>query len=156
MGLRRFAPGKSGLNNAAAGSWLVGQDDFKRARRFKINQGCRRFAQRAQCLPRSRRRRRRNDFAEAAPEFDGGRGELKVDGQVVATGKQANSIAFQQVADETFDVGVDTRTGVNDEDYQAPFPLNGTINKLTFTLGPSQLTAEDQKAAATAIAITKD
>jgi arylsulfatase len=31
-----------------------------------------------------------------------------VEGQVVATGKQANSIAFLEVADETFDVGVDT------------------------------------------------
>ena len=41
----------------------------------------------------------------------GGTGVLKVDGKVVATGKQANSIAFLQVADETFDIGVDTRTG---------------------------------------------
>ena len=41
----------------------------------------------------------------------GGSGVLKVDGKVVATGKQANSIAFLQVADETFDVGLDTRTG---------------------------------------------
>ena len=40
----------------------------------------------------------------------GGSGVLKVDGKVVATGKQANSIAFLQVSDETFDVGVDTRT----------------------------------------------
>jgi hypothetical protein len=36
-----------------------------------------------------------------------------------------NSIAFLQVADETFDVGVDTRTGVNDKDYQVPFAFNG-------------------------------
>jgi hypothetical protein len=86
----------------------------------------------------------------------GGSGELKVDGQAVATGKQANSIAFQQVANETFDIGVDTRTAVNDKDYQAPFPFNGTINKLTFKLGPSQLTAEDRKAAAKAIAIATD
>jgi hypothetical protein len=86
----------------------------------------------------------------------GGSGVLKVDGQVVATGKQANSIAFQQVCDETFDVGVDTRTGVNDEDYQAPFPFSGKINKLTFQIGPSQLTAENKKAAAFAIAIAKD
>jgi arylsulfatase len=60
------------------------------------------------------------------------------------------------VADETFDVGVDTRTGVNDADYLAPFPFNGKINKLTFKLGPSQLTAEDRKAAAKAIGITAD
>ena len=97
------------------------------------------------------------DYAYDGPgAAKGGSGELKVDGQVVATGKQANSIAFQQVADETFDVGVDTRTGVNDTDYLAPFPFNGKINKLTFKLGPSQLTAEDRKAAAKAIGITAD
>ena len=86
----------------------------------------------------------------------GGSGVLKVDGKEVATGKQANSIAFQQVADETLDIGVDTRTGVNDKDYQSPFPFKGTINKLTVKLGPSQLAAEDQKAAAKAIAIAND
>jgi arylsulfatase A-like enzyme len=47
----------------------------------------------------------------------GGTGELKVDGQVVDSHKQPNSIAFLQVSDETFDIGVDTRTGVNDNDY---------------------------------------
>jgi hypothetical protein len=79
-----------------------------------------------------------------------------VDGKEVATAKQPDSIAFQQVADETFDVGVDTRTGVNDNDYQAPFPFNGTIKKLTFKLGPSQLTEADKKAAAEADAIVND
>jgi len=86
----------------------------------------------------------------------GGSGVLKVDGKEVATGKQENSIAFQQVVDETFDVGIDTRTGVNDKDYIAPFPFKGTINKLTIKPGPSQLTAEDEKAAAKAIAIAND
>jgi arylsulfatase len=75
----------------------------------------------------------------------GGSGVLKVDGSVVATGKQANSIAFLQVADETFDVGLDTRTGVNDKDYQVPFTFNGKIDTLTVKLGPMQLTAADQK-----------
>jgi Sulfatase len=86
----------------------------------------------------------------------GGTGVLKVDGKEVATGKQANSIAFQQVVDESFDVGVDTRTGVNDKDYQVPFPFKGTINKLTIKPGPSQLSAEDQKAKAEAIARVND
>jgi arylsulfatase len=86
----------------------------------------------------------------------GGSGVMKVDGKEVATGKQANSIAFQWVVDETFDVGIDTRTGVNDKDYLAPFPFKGTINKLTVKVGPSQLAAEDQRAAAKAIAITND
>ena len=86
----------------------------------------------------------------------GGSGVLKVDGQVVATGKQSNSIAFLEVADETFDVGIDTRSGVNDNDYHAPVPFTGNIGKVTFKLGPSQLTAEDNKAAAKAIATASD
>ena len=52
--------------------------------------------------------------------------------------------------DETFDIGVDTRTGVDDS-YQLPFRFTGTIDKLTFKLGPSQMTAEEQHAAAEAI-----
>ena len=63
---------------------------------------------------------------------------LKVDGKVVATQKQANSIAVPAGVDETFDVGVDTRTAVNDKDYQVPFAFTGTIDKLTVDLGPSQ------------------
>jgi arylsulfatase len=86
----------------------------------------------------------------------GGSGVLKVDGKMVATGKQANSIAFLQVADETFDVGIDLRTGVNDKDYKAPFPFNGTIDKLVVTLGAPQLTAVDQKRAAQAVANASD
>ena len=86
----------------------------------------------------------------------GGTGVLKVGGQVVDTQKQSNSIAFLQVADETFDVGVDTRTGVNDKDYQVPFSFNGTINKVTFNLGPMQLAEEDKEKAAKAIAIASD
>jgi arylsulfatase len=52
--------------------------------------------------------------------------------------------------DETFDVGLDTGTGV-DESYKLPFKFTGTIDKLTFKLGPSQLSEADQKAAAEAI-----
>jgi arylsulfatase len=82
----------------------------------------------------------------------GGSGVLKVDGKVVATGTQANSIAFLQVADETFDVGVDTRTAVNDKDYQVPFAFNGKIDKLTVKLGPPQtLSPAEAKALAGAV-----
>jgi arylsulfatase A-like enzyme len=86
----------------------------------------------------------------------GGSGELKVDGKVVATGKQANSIAFLQVADETFDVGVDTRTGINDKDYQVPFAFNGKIDKLTIKLGPPLMLSPEQQKAAAAAARAKD
>jgi hypothetical protein len=97
------------------------------------------------------------DYTSDGPGIaKGGSGVLKVDGKVVATGKQANSIAFLQVADETFDVGLDTRTGVNDKDYQVPFAFNGKIDKLTVNLGPMQLTEEDQKKAAAAVARSRD
>ena len=46
--------------------------------------------------------------------------------------------------------GIDTRTPVADKDYQVPFRFTGKLDKLTFKLGPVQLTSEDQ-AAATAI-----
>jgi len=86
----------------------------------------------------------------------GGSGELSVDGAVVATGKQANSIAFLQVSDETFDVGVDTRTEINVKDYQLPFDFTGTIDKLTIDLGPTQFAAADQQKAGEAKAKASD
>ena len=86
----------------------------------------------------------------------GGTGVLKVDGAVVATQKQANSIAFLQVADETFDVGLDTRTGVNEKDYQVPFAFNGKIDTLTFKLGPLQLADEDARKMQAADASARD
>ena len=60
------------------------------------------------------------------------------------------------MADETFDVGVDTRTAVNDKDYQVPFAFNGRIDKLQFKLGPWQLTDEDKAKVVKAAAIAKD
>ena len=45
--------------------------------------------------------------------------------------------------DETFDVGVDTRTGVDDKDYQVPFRFTGKLDKLTVKLVP--LNAADEK-----------
>ena len=86
----------------------------------------------------------------------GGSGVLKVDGKVVATGKQANSISFLQVADETFDVGLDTRTGVNDKDYQVPFAFNGKIGSLTVNLGPMQMSAADETRVREATARARD
>jgi arylsulfatase len=85
----------------------------------------------------------------------GGSGVLKVDGKIVATGTQANSIAFLQVADETFDVGLDTRTGVS-ADYQVPFAFNGKIDKLTVKLGPTLLTAADEAKKREATARARD
>ena len=41
--------------------------------------------------------------------------------------------------DETFDVGSDLRTPVDDQDYRVPFTFTGTIDKVTFKLGPEQV-----------------
>ena len=46
--------------------------------------------------------------------------------------------------DESFDIGIDTRTGVDDS-YKLPFQFTGKIDKLTFNLGPTQPTSDDQK-----------
>ena len=47
--------------------------------------------------------------------------------------------------DESFDVGVDTRTGVDDKDYQPPFRFTGKLDKLTIKLEPPKMTAEEEK-----------
>jgi arylsulfatase len=47
--------------------------------------------------------------------------------------------------DESFDVGSDTLTGVNDADYQPPFTLTAKLNKLTVKVERPQLSPEDIK-----------
>ena len=66
-----------------------------------------------------------------------------MDGQVVATRTIPHTVAFLWPRDETFDVGIDTRTPVEEKDYQVPFAFSGKINKLTFNLGPERMAAED-------------
>jgi arylsulfatase A-like enzyme len=97
------------------------------------------------------------DFTYDGPGIaKGGTGVLKVDGKEVDNHKQPNSIAFLEVCDETFDVGVDTRTGVNDDDYVVPFAFTGKIDKLTFKMGQPQMLPADKKAAAAADAKAND
>jgi arylsulfatase len=81
----------------------------------------------------------------------GGTGLLSVDGKQLASQKIPHSIPLMMTIDETFDIGIDTRTPVDDS-YKLPFRFTGTINKLTFKLGPSQMAAAEQKAAAEALA----
>jgi arylsulfatase len=57
--------------------------------------------------------------------------------------------------DETLDIGVDTRTAVDDS-YQLPFRFTGTIDKVTYKLGPSQLSPADQAKVADAAAKAHD
>ena len=72
------------------------------------------------------------DFKSDGPGFGkGGTGVLKVDDKEVADKKVSHTIPFLMAIDETFDVGVDTRTPVDDEDYQVPFAFTGKIVKVT-------------------------
>ena len=74
----------------------------------------------------------------------GGTGVLCVDGKEVDRKTIEHTIPLLMSIDETFDIGLDTRTPV-DFSYEVPFAFTGTIDKLNYKLGPSQLSAEDQK-----------
>ncbi|WP_173947575.1 arylsulfatase [Microvirga terrae] len=80
------------------------------------------------------------DFTYDGPGLaKSGTGVLKVDGNDVATVKMPKTIPLLCPVDETFDIGADLRTGVNDADYQVPFAFNGKINKLNLKLEPVRL-----------------
>lgn len=89
------------------------------------------------------------DFKYDGPGFGkGGTGVLTVDGKEAANQKIAHTTPFIFTLDETFDVGMDTRTSVDDEDYHVPFRFTGKLDRLTVKLEPGQLSqAESQKAA---------
>jgi hypothetical protein len=86
----------------------------------------------------------------------GGTGVLSVDGKEVDRKKIEHSIPLLMSIDETFDIGSDTRTPVDDLEYQVPFHFTGKIDKLTYNLGPEQLSAEDKEDAAKKLAAAKD
>ncbi|GIQ74603.1 arylsulfatase [Bradyrhizobium sp. RD5-C2] len=86
------------------------------------------------------------DFKYDGPGFGkGGTGVLKVDDNEAATSKVPHTLPFIMSIDETFDVGVDTRTPVDDKDYQVPFRFTGNLDNLTFKVGPVQLTSEEHQ-----------
>lgn len=72
-----------------------------------------------------------------------GTGTLIVDGKEVATKKMEKTLPMILQWDESFDIGSDTETGVNDEDYLPPFPLTATLDKLTITVDRPQLSPGD-------------
>ena len=74
-----------------------------------------------------------------------GSGTLKVDGKVVATKTMAKTLPMTLQWDESFDIGSDTLTGVNDADYQPPFRFTGKLNELTIKIDRPQLSAADIK-----------
>ena len=86
----------------------------------------------------------------------GGTGVLSVDGKEVANKKIPHTTPFLITLGETFDVGVDTRSSVEDKDYQVPFRFTGKIAKLTIKLGKEELTEADRKAKHDVIVRSKD
>jgi arylsulfatase len=74
-----------------------------------------------------------------------GTGVLKVDGKAVSTQQMEHTIPIVLQFDETFDVGADTGTPVDDKDYQVPFKFTGKLNKLTLSIERPKLTPEDEK-----------
>jgi len=86
----------------------------------------------------------------------GGTGVLSVDGKEVDRKTIPHTIPLLMSVDETFDIGSDTRTPVDDFEYEVPFHFTGKIDKLTYNLGPSQLSAADQADAEKKLAAAKD
>ena len=64
----------------------------------------------------------------------GGTGVLSVDGKEVARKTIEHTIPLLMSIDETFDIGLDTRSPV-DFSYEVPFAFTGTIDKLNYKLG---------------------
>jgi arylsulfatase len=88
------------------------------------------------------------DFKYDGPGMaKGGTGVLLVDGKEVARNTIPHTIPGVMTIDESFDVGIDTRTPIDDQDYQIPFRFTGTLNKLTITLEPAQLADSDRQKA---------
>ena len=80
----------------------------------------------------------------------GGTGTLMVDGKAVQIIEMPHTLPMILQWDEAFDIGSDTLTGVNDEDYKPPFPLTAKLNKLTIKVDRPELSPEDIKKLQTA------
>jgi hypothetical protein len=74
----------------------------------------------------------------------GGTATLKVDGKVVDSHPMPRSLPITLMWDETFNVGLDTGTPVDDQDYQVPFRFTGKIDKLAVRLGPNEMSAAEK------------
>jgi arylsulfatase A-like enzyme len=75
----------------------------------------------------------------------GGTGVLKVDGNAVATEKMEHTLPFILQWDEALDIGSDTGTPVDDNDYATPFTFTGKLNKITLNIERPKLSPEDIK-----------
>ncbi len=74
-----------------------------------------------------------------------GTGTLSVDGKAVQTITMDHTLPMILQWDESFDVGSDSLTGVNDADYLPPFALTAKLDKLTIKVDRPQLSPDDIK-----------
>lgn len=72
-----------------------------------------------------------------------GTGTLRVDSKDVQSIKLERTLPMILQWDESFDIGSDTLTGVNDDDYQPPFALTAKLNKLTIKIDRPKLSPQD-------------
>jgi arylsulfatase len=86
------------------------------------------------------------ELDNAAPG-SGGTGRLIVDGREVDKKRIENGTPIMFPEDETFDVGMDTRSGVAriEHSYEVPFEFTGALDKLSFDLGPYQFDPSKSK-----------
>jgi arylsulfatase len=97
------------------------------------------------------------DFKYDGPGLGkGGTGVMSVDGKEVSRKAIPHTVPSLFTIDEFFDVGIDTRTGVDDKDYQPPFRFTGKLDKLTINLEPRQLADVDRQKAAEMVAKAHD
>lgn len=88
------------------------------------------------------------DFKYDGPGFGkGGTGTLSVDGKVVATRAIEHTIPVTFPEDETFDVGIDTRTplALIEYRYDCPFTFTGKIKEVAYLLGDPEFVAVPKK-----------
>lgn len=80
------------------------------------------------------------------PFGHGGTGVMSIDGQEAARITLPHTTPFTFAWDETFDVGMDTGTSVDDKDYQVPFAFSGKLEKITVDLGEGPVSEESMTA----------
>jgi arylsulfatase A-like enzyme len=82
-------------------------------------------------------------FGDYSGVGQGGTGVLKVDGKPVATEKMQHTLPFILQWDEALDIGSDTGSPVDDDDYATPFTFTGKLEKITLTIDRPKLSPED-------------
>jgi hypothetical protein len=100
------------------------------------------------------------DQTSVKPDLDcagarSGMSDRSADGKELSRQKMEHTIPFLMSLDESLDIGMDTRMGVDDS-YQLPFKFTGTIDKVTYNIGVEQLTAADHEKMQRAIAAALD